>query len=363
MKVITVGGATQDIFIQYEDGRTIQLTNDGYKESYILLKNDTKIPIKGIIYTTGGGATNTAVAFARLGIEAHPWISIGNDSGAQAILHELQGNRVIIDLYQQSNRPTGTSFIIPSHEHTQAILVFRGANEDLGSDLSIKKRAYDHIANAHALYISSLSGSATQLLNPLLTYTRAHRTLIACNPGSAQLQQGSSWINPLLPLIDLFIVNAHEADLFMSNVIEEKHIATSNVALRITNAPELLQAGSVLGESNRSLLDFMKYIHQQGPAIVVVTNGSEGVYISDRKHIYFHPSIDVEKVSTVGAGDSFNATFVAYLLQERSIKKALIAGMVNATSVIQHIGAKTGLMYKDELEEAIERVTLQLKIF
>lgn len=363
MKIVIVGGATQDIFIQYDDAHTLQLTHTGYKESYLLLKSDSKINVKGIIYTTGGGATNTAVAFTRLGFEAHPWISIGNDIGAQAILHELQGNQVIIDLYEQTSKPTGTSFIIPSAEHTQSILVFRGANEELGTNQTITQRAYEQLHNSQLLYISSLTGNATHIIPSLLTYAKKHNLPVACNPSSSQLQSGPAWIVPLLSMIDIFIVNVHEADLCMNTLSNEKHLLPATIPLRITNAPELLQEGVTLGESNQSLFSFFSFIHQQGPAIVVVTNGEEGVYVSDRTHIYFHPSICVPVISTVGAGDAFNATFVAYLLKEQSIKKALTAGIVNAGNVIQHIGAKTGLLYKEELETAMQKLTSKIKIF
>ena len=42
-----------------------------------------------------------------------------------------------------------------------------------------------------------------------------------------------------------------------------------------------------------------------GPKTVVITNGSNGVYVATEKEIIFHPSIKTKVVDTVGAGDSW----------------------------------------------------------
>jgi ribokinase len=98
------------------------------------------------------------------------------------------------------------------------------------------------------------------------------------------------------------------------------------------------------------LPQFFKQVHGCGPRIVVVTNGSDGVYASDKQSIYFHPSIPIKIVSSIGAGDAFGSCFVARLYNKASIEDALRAGIINSASVIEQLGTQTGLLTADEID-------------
>ena len=50
MKVLTIGGATQDIFIVYEKMEVAQLDRDGVSMGYLLFEQGRKIEIDGIEY-------------------------------------------------------------------------------------------------------------------------------------------------------------------------------------------------------------------------------------------------------------------------------------------------------------------------
>ncbi|HYD02757.1 MAG TPA: PfkB family carbohydrate kinase, partial [Alphaproteobacteria bacterium] len=52
----------------------------------------------------------------------------------------------------------------------------------------------------------------------------------------------------------------------------------------------------------------------------------------------------VKVVETTGAGDAFACGFVAGTILEKSIETSLKMGMLNAESVIQHLGAKNVLL-------------------
>jgi sugar/nucleoside kinase (ribokinase family) len=101
--------------------------------------------------------------------------------------------------------------------------------------------------------------------------------------------------------------------------------------------------------------DIFQNFHQHGPDIVIITNGAQGVYVSDKKNIYFHPPIIDPRnvVNTVGAGDAFGSAFVGTFLRNQSIDDALRAGIINSSSVIAHVGAQAGLLTQGEIEEKI----------
>jgi sugar/nucleoside kinase (ribokinase family) len=57
-----------------------------------------------------------------------------------------------------------------------------------------------------------------------------------------------------------------------------------------------------------------------------------------------------EGIERTGAGDAFGSGFVSGMILENDIEYAIQLGSANATSVIQEIGAKNGLLQKDDLD-------------
>ena len=64
MKVLTIGGATQDIFIHYNGTDIISITKKNFHSSYMLFGSGEKIEVEKLIYETGGGATNSATSLS-----------------------------------------------------------------------------------------------------------------------------------------------------------------------------------------------------------------------------------------------------------------------------------------------------------
>ena len=128
-KVLTVGGATVDIFINYQDAETLKFSNKSGDREFLLLEYGGKLEVKNLNYYTGGGGTNSAVSFSRLGFSTSIVCKVGNDLGGKNILKKLTTESVCTDnITVDENEKTGTSFIIPSLEHDRTILAFRGAN-------------------------------------------------------------------------------------------------------------------------------------------------------------------------------------------------------------------------------------------
>lgn len=345
-KVLTIGGAMQDVFTQYQDVDTLHLHTKEEDFAYVCMRAGRKIEIKDIMYYCGGGATNSAVSFARAGFDVETFFKIGNDNAGDFILETLQKEHISTKhVIRSGDAPTGQSFIIPGPQGNSAILVYRGAN----ITLTEKEIPEDAIKNSDQLYITSLSGPAAPLLIPITKIAKHYKKNVAANPGTSQLLAGADFLKTALSHIDTLILNSYEAELLMISLTVK--LPPIEFQQQHDDLPELLRKPLGSATTIFTLQQFFNSVHQYGPITIIVTNGAEGVYASDAHTIYFHPSIKINMVSSVGAGDAFGSCFVAQRLQGTSIEDALRAGIINSSSVIKHLGTQTGLLTGDELEK------------
>jgi ribokinase len=346
-KVLTIGSGIQDIFTKYENVETLDLHTKTEDLAYVCLRAGRKIELQDIVYYCGGGATNSAVSFTRNGCQAEAFFKIGNDKAGNFILDSLKKENVSTDhVVRTDNAPTGQSFIIPGPHGNSAVLVYRGANLTLTQE----ELPADSIKASDQLYITSLSGPAAQLFIPITQMAKKYNVPVAANPGTSQLRAGADFLKEALCNVNILILNSYEAELLMTSLkvtIPSIDIPQS----KDETLPKLLK--TLLGSTTTcfTLKQFFSTVHECGPDIIVVTNGSEGVYASNKKTIYFHPSIKINMVSSTGAGDAFGSSFVAQLLNNRSIEDALRIGIINSSSVIKHLGTQNGLLTRDELEK------------
>lgn len=354
INVLTVGGAAQDIFLNYQDPevRTIQ------EKTYILLEEGSKIDIQKLNYYTGGGAINSAFSFKKLGFSVSAFCKIGKDNYGEFIIQELKKDNISVEniIYSQTLQ-TALSFVISPPSRDRVILAFRGANIDLKEEeIPITK-----VQEANQIYITSLSDNSAKLLLPLTTLAKQNNIPVAVNPGLKQIKFGARLLIDSLKNIDIFILNSSEAQELLISLLEDKLInipnTQENKQEKNNSGGKLLDLFMNYKNHNFKINDYFKAIIDKGPSIVVVTNGAEGVYVADKEFIYFHPSIKPEKIiNTLGAGDSFGSTFVACRANEKTIEDSLIYGIINASSVISHEGAKTGLLTIKELEEKAQKL-------
>ncbi len=102
-----------------------------------------------------------------------------------------------------------------------------------------------------------------------------------------------------------------------------------------------------------SLREFFKKVQSQGPKIVVVTNGSKGVYVCEKEKLLFHHAVKVDVVNTLGAGDAFGSSFVGAYLTGSSLEEAVRYGVINSASVVGFSDAKTGLLNRTEIQKRL----------
>lgn len=361
-KVLTVGGVTHDIFIDYPQPEMLHVCLQEGTHSFLALEKGKKIEVKGLEYHVGGGAANTAISFARCGFAVSIISKRGNDAAGQKVVEALQAASVDTSFIGISqNMPTATSFIIPTEGGDRIVLAYRGANLTL-NEQDISERAMQGV---QLLYGTSLSGDAAKLLVPLVKMAKKHNLLVTINPGLCQLQESIEYTKQALKHIDVLILNAHEAEQCMISLMRtDRSLLERMLALvekeSSAQMPELLRSKPFWGGTCFNMTTFLKEILQRGPRIVALTHGKEGVYVATQDKLLFHPSIETPIASTIGAGDAFGSAFAAWLLKGASVEDALRAGIINSTAVICHVGAQTGLCTMPDIENKIKELDKKL---
>lgn len=351
-RVVTIGGATQDLFLTCEDTQMLHLHTTEIEKSFLVLEEGHKLTVKDLIYRTGGGATNSAVSFARRGFNVSTICKIGNDAAGKRVIENLAQEKVNTDhIVVSPNHLTGTSCIIPCASGDRTVLVYRGANTTLDE----KEFPFNALLGADQIYITSLNEHASLLLLPIAQFAKKHNIPVATNPGTSQLSAGADVLRAALPFIDVLILNSDEANRFMFSLLQKEQAPAENFteSTATPDLPELLRAPITYLDVCFSLTTFIAAVLAAGTKIVVVTNGSEGVYVGTKDGIYFHPSLHVPVQNTLGAGDAFGSGFVASLTEGRALEDAIRLGVLNSASVIQHTGAKEGLLSKQEIEHQL----------
>lgn len=367
MKILTIGGATQDIFLRCDEGADIlKLTKRFSEENYMIFKAGEKIELQEIIYATGGGSTNSATSFKRLGFQTNCFCKIGKDEPSKIIFKKLSEENIDTNnIVETSEHSSGKSFIINSLRGERTIFVFRGAN----SFIKKEELPFAAIEKSNLIYITSLSHNSSKLLPDIASHAKKHNILVATNPGVSQLAKGATVLKNSLKYVDILILNSSEAKTLMFSLMKsyiayqetpEKLPASADIKTPTEEGAYLLHTTIMHEDLYFNLKTFFKEALKLGPKTVVVTDGKRGVYVAQDNKILFHPSIKTEVVDTLGAGDAFGSSFVATLVKTEDIETALRTGIINSSSVISYIGAKPGLLTWEKIQKKLDRLDKKL---
>ncbi len=312
-QVITIGSALVDIFV-YTSKFQLMPTEQG---TLLCQLHGSKTEVNDFNVYTGGGGSNTAVGFARMGFKTGVVCETGRDSFSFLVTEDLRRNGVSESLVIcEKSEQTGGSVILVCKNGERSVLVHRGAAAKLDSfDVS----AY-HLSQAEWVHLSSIGGRLKTLEKIFLAIDRSDSTKLSWNQGKKEL----SLLADRRILIrdipcEVFIVNYEEWEMVLD-----------------------LQA---------QILAYFPY--------VVITNGKRGGEIYHQQHHLTHYSAKGDKVvDSTGAGDAFSVGFVTGLLWNLSPKKAAILGSENAANVIRYYGAKAGLLTKNQIADKMKSVGL-----
>lgn len=278
------------------------------KDNCIFFHSGDKILLDKIRMDIGGGGTNTAVAFSRLGLKTG-WIGkISDDFYGRKILSSVKEEKVKFLGKVEKRGISGFSFILDSNKNNRTILTYKGSNNDIDlKELNLRK------IKTEWLYYSSLLGKSFETQKKLIKLKKMYGTKLAFNPSSYLIEQKN--ILSLLKLSDILILNKEEA-----MIIAKKYKSYN--------------------------LDLLRSLSSLGPKIVVITDKDKLIKCYDKlsNNEYSIMPHKIRVKERTGAGDAFASGFTAGIIKNKSIKECLKLGLKESESVIKYFGAKNKLL-------------------
>lgn len=308
--VICIGSATVDVFVDTED----RLFKG--KKKKVSVPFGSKILIRDLKVHTGGGGSNPAAAFSRLGLKTAYAGNVGDDEHTKTILGSMEKEKVDTSMAVKRGR-SGYSVILDAEGHDRTILAFKGSNNDLRrKDLNFLKM------KPKLFYFGTMLGRAYQTQHQVAKYADKNNIKVAMNISLYLAKKGKKFLGPVLKHVDILVLNKEEA-----KAITKK---------------------SRIPEQIRSL-------RKLGPGIAVVTDGKMGAYASDgEERLHVHGK-KMKIAEATGAGDAFTSAFIAGIMKGKGLRYALQMGQAEAESVLSHHGAKEKLLTFNEIKKLIRR--------
>jgi sugar/nucleoside kinase (ribokinase family) len=288
------------------------------------------VTVDELVLNIGGGAANTAVDLARLGVTATICARVGDDAFGRFATETLRAHQVDTSaLAIDPRRATSQTLIVNVRGQDRRFIHSVGANTGfVAADLDAVLKQPPRIL--HIGYFLILPNLDAGELAERFDRARQAGTvtlLDVATPGPGD------YLEPLkivLPHTDVFVPNTDEAEL-------------------------------ILAESDpvRQAIAF----HDLGARRVVITRGELGVVsISDGLRVKLG-TYPVSFVDGSGGGDAFNAGYIVGLLEGRSELDCLKLASAVGASCVRSVGTTAGVFTRAEVEDFLRRNDLDVEAF
>jgi ribokinase len=314
---LSFGSAVLDVFLTSPEIKVIR-SDKFFTDKAIAVPYGTKSEVERLVVCSGGGGTNTAVGFARLGLKSGIVARSGWDFAGKIIRQELKKEKVDDRfLIQVEGEATDYSTILVAPDGGRTILVYRG-----GTRLEKEMLRFQEL-NAFWFYLSSLEGNL-DLVEALSQHAQKNHIKMAVNPGKKELEQKKRLLK-IAQKFDVLIVNREEAAQLLGLTIVDEKIF------------------------DQICLTFPK-------VMVVVTEGDEGAHVCvpDKGKLIID-GFKMKMVEATGAGDGFGSGLIAGLVKGWPLEKALKLGVANGASAVTQFGSKAGLIKEKEIDFWLSR--------
>jgi sugar/nucleoside kinase (ribokinase family) len=273
----------------------------------------------------GGSAAIVAAGLARLGVRTALVAVVGADQFGSFVLDRLRERGVdTTAIVARDDVPTGLSVVLVK-PRDRAILTLPGTIPRL--DASSVRAAVERLQPRHVHLASYfLQPSLAEDVPALLTWLRSRGVTTSLDTNWDPAERWDS-LADVLPNVSVFLPNEEEA-LAVAAAIAERTVGT------------LDEAGTVLSAL--------------GCRVVVKAGAAGGIAYEDARRSATAPGLVVEVVDTTGAGDSFDAGYLAAMLgdaasEEERLRWAAAAGSLS----VRGTGGTAAQASAEELSAAL----------
>lgn len=250
----------------------------------------------------GGTTANTACAFAKLGRSAAVCGRVGDDGYATLLRASLYGFGVDTEyLHTEPNSASASVIALVSPSGERSIVYMPMPPRGLQAEtLAAAAR------QARVFYAMPYD------LGEFVAASRIARD------------------NGALVAIDL------EAAVAPDREAMQQRIAHADIAF-------FNESGFVAGTGEAPTPAALAALLEAGLQTVVVTLGAAGAMAASRGAFAQHPAFAQAVLDTTGAGDTFNAAFLAAMLEEQSLQAGLRFACAAASHAVTAVGARSGM--------------------
>lgn len=287
----------------------------------------------GMLLTSGGCAANAAIDLAKMGVKTAVVGRVGDDQFGRIIRDMLSEAGVDASLVMPTpGMDTSQTMIVNVAGEDRRFIHTFGANARFAAaDIPI----YKPEASARDVKILYLGG---YLLMPNLlqeelvaVFERARASGMKTVLDVAIPRPGEyvSRLDKLLPHVDVFLPNNHEAEL-------------------------------ITGEKDS--LKQAEYFRRLGAETVVITMGGEGSLLVQKDLRLRAGVYPIEYVDGSGGGDAFDAGFIYGMLNNLAPEDCLRYASALGASCVRAIGTTPGVFTHEECERFIARHNLPINV-
>ncbi len=278
----------------------------------------------------GGCASNTALNLARLGVKVGASGCVGKDVFGSFIIDELSNGGVAVGgIHQLEGIHTACTMVINVKNQDRRFIASPGAN----TRFTVDHIPTEWVSQAKVLYIGGylmLLALETEGMVELLRTARAAGTKTMLDVVGIGGEDCFDRVALMLPETDIFLPNDDEA------------AALTGLSDPVQQAEKFRDAGV---------------------RTVVITQGDEGtLLVSDglRLRAGVYPT---QFVGGTGAGDAFDAGYIAGTLAGKDPAGCLRWGSVLGASCVRSVTATEGVFNREEAEAFLREHSLQIETF
>lgn len=299
----SIGSATIDLFFQ--GGKYTSVGNR------LTLAIGGKYRAEKFTESLGGGGLNTAVGLRRLGLKSTYAGELSESWIGKEIIDRLKIEKVNTQFVTMNKINQSVSVILLGNNGERTIISYIAPNYRKLLTLPVR----NSLKSSKWLFFCDHKSAKNYKLE-VLKYAQRNNTKIALSLGSDELKKGIAHNEEYLHLSNIFFLNAHE----IADLVKRKY---EELELLKTNYTQILKT-----------------------KILIVTDSKKGEYLYTKNQIIYRvPYPNREIKDTTGAGDAFATGFLYSYIKGKTFEESMDFGSKNAVSVIEKLGAQTGLLY------------------